>query len=270
MDLIESFREECVKIGLESKEKNAVLKEIAQIAKKCDLLENYSSTQIFEALKNRESIGSTAFGDGIAIPHCAFKDINEFVVGLIVEPQGVDFDSTDGNPTKLFVFILGPEDKRNEHVTLLSAISRILNDTKTIDELLASTNKKALAESFLRHHSGHIPHQDQEKCLFHVIIQEEGIFDDIIEIFSSAVLEGDLSIIEAQNASTYLDRIPMFAAFWSDQKSGFCRIILAVVDKDLTNDVVRRINTIVDDLEHRSGILVAVHELMLVRGKLDF
>ncbi len=269
MNLTESFRTECVRVGLSATGKDGALQEIARCAKSSDVLEACSEDQIYRALKDREDVGSTAFGDGIAIPHCALEGIESFVVGIITEPEGIDFNSCDGKPTRLFVFIIAPASKRNEHVTILSAVSRILDDQGTLTELLAAPTSPALAESFLRHHSGHIPHQDREKCFFHVTVQDEAVFDEILRIFSSSV-EGEISVIEAKNAGSHLDRLPMFAAFWHEQSSGFCRIILAVVDKALCNDVVRRINVVTKGLEDRSGVLVTVHELMLARGSLDF
>ncbi len=269
MNLIECLKKECVQVGLAASDKDGVLKEIAGLAMRSDLLKVHDEEQVFRALAEREAVGSTAFGGGIAIPHCALEDIDDFVVGLIAAPDGVDFDSSNGEPTKLITFIIGPKEKRNEHVTLLSAISRVLDNQDAVEELLRAGNAEALIESFLRHHRGHIPHQDRERCIFHVVVQNEGVFNEIIQIFSSAV-EGDISVIEAHNAGHYLDRLPMFAAFWSEHETGFCRIILAVVDKALCNDVVRRINVVVKDLGHKSGVLVTVQELMLVRGSLDF
>ncbi len=269
INLIECFKRECVRTDFSASGKDEALRKIAEIATHCDILASCGKERIYRALKAREDIGSTAFGGGIAIPHCALEEIDRFVVGLLIAPEGVEFKSSDGEPTHLITFIIGPQDQRNEHVTLLSAISRVLNEPDAVKELLSTNNTQALAESFLRHHRGHIPHQDRERCLFHVIVQEEGVFNDIVKIFSSTV-EGDISIIESQNAGHYLDRIPMFAAFWSEHETGFCRIILAVVDKAMCNDVVRRINLTVKDLEQRSGVLVTVQELMLVRGRLDF
>ncbi len=269
MNLIECFRRECVQTGLSASGKDGVLREIARLAKRSDLLEAYGEEQIYRALKDREAVGSTAFGGGIALPHCALKDIEGFIVGLITVPEGVDFESSNGEPTRLITFIIGPKEKRNEHVTLLSAISRVLDNPNAVEELIRADNVEVLTENFLRHHRGHIPHQDRERCLFHVVVQDESVFNDVLQIFSGAV-EGDISVIESHNAGHYLDRLPMFAAFWSEHETGFCRVILAVVDKALCNDVVRRINLAVKDLEHRSGVLVTVHELMLVRGSLDF
>ncbi len=270
MNLINYFRQECIQICTESSEKEDVLREIAKLAKRCDVLQSYSEEDIYTALKNREEIGTTAFEGGIALPHCALDNVDTFVVGVVTSDDGVDFESMDGEPTRLLTFIIGPADQRNEHVTLLSEISRVLNDKAAVEELVRSRNPEALSESFLRRHRHSLPHQDKEKCLFHVIVQQEHLFNDILEIFSSAVVEGDLSVVEANNAGSYLNRIPMFAAFWKEQDSGFCRVILAVVDKDLSNEVVRRINVCVDDLEQQQGVLVTVHELMLVRGSLNF
>jgi PTS system nitrogen regulatory IIA component len=60
-------------------------------------------------LQQRERIGTTGFGGGIAIPHCSLDDIEEFVVGLLIVSDGVDFESLDGKKTTTFFFIIGPK-----------------------------------------------------------------------------------------------------------------------------------------------------------------
>ncbi len=269
MNLTDSLRSECIQIGSPVRNKDGVLRQIANLAIKSPILSNYREEQVYQALKEREEIGSTAFGKGIAIPHCGLEQIDEFVVGLLSVPEGVAFDSYDEAPTRLLTFIIGPLNKRNEHVNLLSAISKILDNEAAVDELLSARRPNVLEESFLRHHAGHIPGETRERCLFQVTLQDEELFDDILRVFSSAV-EGDITVLEGNNAGAYLNRLPMFSAFWSQESTGFCRVIVAVVDKAMCNDMVRRINLEVDDLDSRSGILITVQELMLVRGSLDF
>ena len=90
MSLFKDLKEECIQIGSDATNKEEVLKEIAKLAKQCSALDNVSETDLFQALLDRENIGTTGFEKGIAIPHCKLDSISEFVVGALVIPEGVD------------------------------------------------------------------------------------------------------------------------------------------------------------------------------------
>jgi len=111
--MIDSLKTECIQIGAESKDKSDLIKEICTIAKKSDILANISAEKIEAALVEREELSSTGLSKGIAIPHCSFDEIDDFVVGLIVDKKGVDFNALDGERTHLFFFIIGPKNARN-------------------------------------------------------------------------------------------------------------------------------------------------------------
>jgi hypothetical protein len=64
--------------------------------------------------------------------------------------------------------------------------------------------------------------------------------------------------------------MPLFAGFWSDRKNNFSRILIAVIDREAVNSVLRRIGTITPDLEHNSGVMVTVQDLAFALGSLDF
>ncbi|MFC1672505.1 PTS sugar transporter subunit IIA [Planctomycetota bacterium] len=99
MDLSNILLEECVKIGTKARDKRSILKEIAKLARKSPVLEKVSEEKILKALDEREDLGSTGFGEGIAIPHCALDEVDRFIAGILTAPQGVDFDSLDGEET---------------------------------------------------------------------------------------------------------------------------------------------------------------------------
>ena len=95
MSLFNVLRPEAIQAGTSATTKEALLHEIAVLAKKSPCLKNLSENDIYEGLSKRESLGSTGFGDGIAIPHCRLDGIDEFVVGIITSPQGIEFDALD-------------------------------------------------------------------------------------------------------------------------------------------------------------------------------
>ena len=96
MELVDIITEDMCSVSLSAKRKDDVLIEIAQFIKKSPVLENLSTEKLITALRERESLGSTGFGDGIAIPHCKLDEIDDFAAAIMISKKGVDFDSIDG------------------------------------------------------------------------------------------------------------------------------------------------------------------------------
>lgn len=278
MKLVDIFRKECIQIGIASREKETVLRQIAGLASKSGKLKPYSVEEIFKALLDREKISSTGFENGMAIPHCALENATTFVAGILIIPEGVDFDSTDGKPSKLFAFIVGPKRERDRHIQILSAISRMLLDEDATRGLLNAADAdeawRITTESISDLDDTEAPQHSKPKNLFTIFIQREEYFNDILQIFSASV-QGSIMVLETNNAGYYLNRLPLFAAYWSDSQTMFNRIVTAVVDRDITNDLIRRINTIegADGTVlsgENAGVLVTVQELSFTAGSIEF
>lgn len=89
-------------------------------------------------LAERERLGSTAIGDGIAIPHGKIPGVRS-IVGVFGRcPQGVEFDSLDGNPTHLFFLLVAPEDSASLHLKALARVSRLFRDNAFRDHLMTA------------------------------------------------------------------------------------------------------------------------------------
>lgn len=269
MSLSGVLREECMQIGAEVGDKLSVLKTVAGLAKKCTVLADIPEETILGALKAREELGSTGFGKGIAIPHCTLDQISDFVVGILSIPDGVDFESLDGEKAKLFVFIVGPSSERNRHISVLAAVSRALRIPGATDELLAEKDPVAVRESFLRYSRDEVDTTaETECCLFHVFVQIESKFYDILQVFT-AMESCTPSVIEAKDATEFLHKLPLFSSFWKEDRQGFNRIITAVVQKSLANDTIRQINDIAGGLDKNSGIMIAVDDIFFTAGSLN-
>ena len=206
----------------------------------------------------------------IAIPHCSLDKTDEFVVGLLTIPGGIDFLSLDGQKTRLFFFIIGPKAKRNRHIQILSAVSKLLKTPKAVDMILEVRDSGKIRELFFNLIQYREEAKGQKgKCLFQVFIQKEEYFDDILQVFSASV-QGAISVIETNNAGYYLHALPLFSAYWSESIKTFSRIILAVADKDLCNDIIRRINMVAEDIDKEAGVLITVQDLMFSSGSIEF
>lgn len=269
MKLIDVLRKECVAVNVRLSDKTETLQEIARLAKKCSVLDSASEQEILDGLKARELLGSTGVGKAVAIPHCRLKSVKEFVVGMVTVPSGVDFDSPDGEKVRVIVFIVAPEIVSNQHVRLLSVISQTLLAPKALDRILASRTPEEVYDSFLRDKDVEINDvQRVPKSLIHVFIQNEDVFRNIIQVLAG-VESSSMFVIGAENAGVYLSKMPLFASFWYDKPSDFGRIIIAVVDKSLTNETLRRIESVAGDLNENVGVMVTVQEVFYMAGSLD-
>jgi PTS system nitrogen regulatory IIA component len=269
MTLIHALRNECVQAGASCASREDVIAMIAKLAKKSPVLANVKEAELLKGLADREELSTTGFGNGIAIPHCRLDGVEDFVVGILSVPGGVDFKAMDGKPVRLFVFIIAPSSGSNVHIKVLSAISQVLNVPEQVEEMLRAPTAEVLTENFLRHVRDEAdPRQHDNKNLFRVQIQDEDLFHDVLKIFSSFTAS-TVMVSEAEPAANYIQKMPLFAGFWSDKKEEFCKVILATVDKKDTNETIRRIEQQVGSLDQRTDILLTVQELFYCAGSLD-
>jgi mannitol/fructose-specific phosphotransferase system IIA component (Ntr-type) len=269
MNLSDYLHEECVQCNVQAADKAAVLRIIAQAAERCPQLQQISEDTIFQGLSDREELGSTGFGDGIAIPHCAIESLSEFVVGMLVVPDGVDFDSIDGQKTKLFMFILAPTNQRNEHIQVLSRISSVLRFPLNVQEILTAQTPAAARENFLRHLSveAETPVKKEYSHLT-VVVQDEAAFNDLLTMLTD-IPNSFVSVVESNNASKYLHALPLFSSFWNEDRQGFQRIILAVVNKSLANEAIRRVKMIMEETGKQDGVLLFTQPISYMTGSLN-
>ncbi|EHS58493.1 PTS fructose transporter subunit IIABC [Paenibacillus sp. Aloe-11] len=101
-----------------------------------------------EMIYKREAESSTGIGGGIAMPHAKTKAVNEATVVFAKSSKGVDFESLDGEPAKVFFMIAAPEGAANTHLRTLAALSRLLIDTDFIDKLMKTQTPDEVSELF--------------------------------------------------------------------------------------------------------------------------
>ena len=91
-------------------------------------LPQISAHEIFDSLINREKLGSTGLGKGVAIPHGRIASLENPVCAFIRLDEAVEFDATDGKPVDLAFALLVPEDSTEEHLQVLSTIAELFSD----------------------------------------------------------------------------------------------------------------------------------------------
>ncbi|MDH5516622.1 MAG: PTS sugar transporter subunit IIA [Gammaproteobacteria bacterium] len=89
-----------------------------------------TSLAIFDTLIERERLGSTGLGHGIALPHGRLGQGDEIIAAFIKLPEAIAFDSADGQPVDLLFALLVPEAKNTEHLQTLAAIAKFFSDSK--------------------------------------------------------------------------------------------------------------------------------------------
>lgn len=109
---------------------------------------------VYEALIAREKLGSTGFGNGIAIPHCRLKGCETPVSALLHLDAPIDFDAIDGAPVDLLFVLLVPEAATDAHLELLRQIASMLDRKDVRDKLRSASSNEALYQVVLDEQNG--------------------------------------------------------------------------------------------------------------------
>ena len=127
MKIHEILDKKAIKIGLESTDKENVLKELVNVL--LQVRDIGDPKAIVKALIEREELGSTGIGQGIAIPHGKTDKVNELIAVMGISHKGVNFDALDGEPVYIFFLLVTPKDTSGPHLKALAQISRLLRDS---------------------------------------------------------------------------------------------------------------------------------------------
>jgi PTS system nitrogen regulatory IIA component len=124
--LADILRESCVVADIKGATKREILYEMVETLKKAKLIDDIES--VVEVIMEREKLGSTGIGDGVAIPHGKMKRLNTILCVAGRSKEGVNFDAVDRQPVHIFFLVLAPEDSASMHLKVLSHISKVLRD----------------------------------------------------------------------------------------------------------------------------------------------
>lgn len=129
-------------LSLSAETKEGLLRELA--AKVAERHPGLDRDELLRILLDRERLGSTGIGDGIAIPHGKLRGLDKPVMAFGRSRKGVDFNALDNNPVKLFFLLLAPEEAAGMHLKMLARISRILKDPAVRKSLLEAPDSAAI------------------------------------------------------------------------------------------------------------------------------
>jgi fructose-specific phosphotransferase system IIA component len=144
MALVDLITPEVVKVPLAAKTKNEVIRELVQVLLDAGRITELES--VYDALLTREALGSTGLEQGVAVPHAKTRAVRQLTAAIGIAPQGVDFQSADGEPSKLFFLLLAPPDQSGPHIQALAEIARLAGSPAFLRLLSGASSAREVAE----------------------------------------------------------------------------------------------------------------------------
>jgi PTS system nitrogen regulatory IIA component len=147
MRLAEILDEENILPDLRAKDKRGVLEELTETISKQD--SSVDKTTLVKVLMEREKLGSTGIGDGVAIPHGKINNVDHPIISFGRSKKGLDFESMDGQPVYLFFLIVAPENSSGFHLQVLAKIAKLLKSTTFRKKLMQAATRLELYQIIL-------------------------------------------------------------------------------------------------------------------------
>ncbi len=136
MQIMDFLAADAIKMSLESKTKKDVIKELVESLVKSGKVKD--KKKMVQTLMEREELGSTGIGQGIAIPHGKSDTVSDLSAAFGLSADGISFDSLDGEPVNIFFLLVAPEGAAGAHLKALARISSLLKDKYFRKSLLSA------------------------------------------------------------------------------------------------------------------------------------
>lgn len=134
MRLSNIIRDKSILLGIKARDKQQALEEMVRFLKQNKILAN--EKEVVEKLNQREALGSTALGDGIAIPHCKVKNVKNPILLVGISPSGVEFSAPDGKPVKIFFLLITSPEDPSLNLQILALIAQLVKKSPHLKEQL--------------------------------------------------------------------------------------------------------------------------------------
>lgn len=144
MTLIKILQLSCVKVPLESKDKEPAIIELVDLLDANGLLLDKKTA--LDAVIAREQTRSTGIGSGIAIPHGKCNAVKELVMAIGIAHEAIDFASVDAKPVSIIILLVSPADQTGPHIQALARISRLMLDEEFRQSLETATSAEQVYE----------------------------------------------------------------------------------------------------------------------------
>ena len=267
MDVIDLVNDSICSVNMSAGDKEELLSKIAGLF--AGKIENLSSKEIYEALIEREKLGSTGFGECLAIPHAKFPNIRDFALCIVTLKKGVDYGSIDKKKVKIVITIIGPTKKQKEYLRLLAKISKIIRHKNILAEMKKAPSESALKEALIK---GTISLDEDKKSkrldkLLIINMKEEKYFDDIMNLIIEKEIANAI-ITDSLGVESYMTESPLFSGFLNflAKRSGVCKTIMGTVNNKEIEPLIEEIENIMGDLDNHTGIQIMALDIAFSRG----
>jgi PTS system fructose-specific IIA component/PTS system nitrogen regulatory IIA component len=146
MKLCEIIPEGGILDDLKAAGKEEVIKEMVQALVKAGRVEETAAKKVIKALMDREELGSTGIGSGVAVPHAKHDSITDLVGAFGRSRKGIDFDALDGEPVHVLFLLLSSKSASGAHLEALAYISRLVRDEKFVRFMREAKDVAAVRE----------------------------------------------------------------------------------------------------------------------------
>jgi PTS system nitrogen regulatory IIA component len=146
MKILEILDKRFIVPTLAARGKEGVLRELVRVIAQAE--RQVEEERMVDILLERETLGSTGIGEGVAIPHGKSKAVKKLLASFGRSVPGVDFQSMDGKPTHLFFLLVAPEDSAGIHLKALARISRLMKDASFRKRLMEAETEDEMYAIF--------------------------------------------------------------------------------------------------------------------------
>ena len=155
MRLTELINPDAVNTRLRARTKRDAIAELVELLEAAHGIESHG--EVLDRVLRREAMMSTGIGNGVAIPHGKAKLVDRMVAACGVCLEGIEFESVDGEPARLFILLVAPESGGALHVKVLANISRLLKEESVRQSLREAGNADAFVAALRAAEAVHIP-----------------------------------------------------------------------------------------------------------------
>ncbi len=140
------LKSDAIILEMKAATKDAALRELAGLA--ATLCGRFTEEVLYKVLVEREAVGSTGVGNGVAIPHGKIEGLEDILLCFGRSRVGVDFNAMDKHEVYLFMLMISPAGKGGEYLQTLARVSRILKESRNRQRLLDCTSREEIAALF--------------------------------------------------------------------------------------------------------------------------